>query len=318
MSPDQAPRRHVRRDDGSRAVSRTAYEGLFRDHYAELVKLASLLVDDRGSAEEIVQEAFMRLFRDWDRLERLDAAPAYLRTTVVNLSRSRLRHHAVRRRHALGPLDPEPAADLHVIARQADDTVFAAITKLPRRQRECLVLRYYLDLSEGEIATTLADLARVGEVAHQPRVHRARRRARGRPVITEAQVRDALHDAAAAVEVDEDVAWQRAWIEVARQPRRRVRRTSMALAAAAVVVVAVLAWQLVTRDDTAPSVNSLTPPAASEPAAPTTAFDQLAPGGTRRAAGLDRRRRHARRRTRERRRRAACGPTTARALRRRS
>jgi hypothetical protein len=99
-------------------------------------------------------------------------------------------------------------------------------------------------------------------------------------VITEAQVRDALHDAAAAVEVDEDVAWQRAWIEVARQPRRRVRRTSMALTAAAVVVVAVLAWQLVTRDDTAPSVNSLTPPAASEPAAPKTAFDQLAPGVT--------------------------------------
>ena len=155
MSPDQAPRRRARRDDGSRAVGRTAYEGLFRDHYTELVKLASLLVDDRGSAEEIVQEAFMRLFRDWDRLERLDAAPAYLRTTVVNLSRSRLRHRAVRRRHPLGPLDPDPAADLHVIARQADDTVFAAITKLPRRQRECLVLRYYLDLSEGEIATTL-------------------------------------------------------------------------------------------------------------------------------------------------------------------
>jgi RNA polymerase sigma-70 factor (sigma-E family) len=152
MSPDQVPRR---RDDGARAVSRTAFEGLFRDHYAELVKLASLLVDDRGSAEEVVQEAFTRLFRDWDRLERLDAAQGYLRASVVNLSRSRLRHRAVRRRHPMGPLDPEPAADLHVIARQADDAVFAAITKLPRRQRECLVLRYYLDLSEAEIAATL-------------------------------------------------------------------------------------------------------------------------------------------------------------------
>ena len=155
MSPDQVPRRRAARDESTRAVSRTAYEGLFRNHYSGLVKLASLLVDDRGAAEEVVQEAFMRLFRAWDRLERLDAAPAYLRTTVVNLSRSRLRHRAVRRRHPLGPLDPEPAADLHVIARQADDTVFAAITQLPRRQRECLVLRYYLDLSEADIAATL-------------------------------------------------------------------------------------------------------------------------------------------------------------------
>jgi RNA polymerase sigma-70 factor (sigma-E family) len=152
MSPYEAPRR---RDDRNRAVSRSAYEGLFRDHYAELVKLAWLLVDDTGSAEEVVQEAFMRLFRHWDRLERLDAAPAYLRASVVNLSRSRLRRRAISRRHPLGPLDPEPAADLHVLARQADDAVFAAITKLPRRQRECLVLRYYADLSDPEIATTL-------------------------------------------------------------------------------------------------------------------------------------------------------------------
>jgi hypothetical protein len=99
-------------------------------------------------------------------------------------------------------------------------------------------------------------------------------------VITEARIREALHDAVAHVEVDEDLAWQRAWIEVARQPIHRLRRTSMALAAAAAVAVAVLAWQLVARDDTSPSVNSVTRPAASEPAAPKTVFDQLAPGAT--------------------------------------
>jgi RNA polymerase sigma-70 factor (sigma-E family) len=166
MSPFEVPRR---RDERNPAVSRSAYEGLFRDHYAQLVRLASLLVDDKGTAEEVVQEAFMRLFRHWDRLERLDAAPAYLRASVVNLSRSRLRRRAVSRRHALGPLDPEPAADLRVIARQADDAIFAAITKLPRRQRECLVLRYYGDLSDPEIATTLG----VSRGAVKSYMHRA-------------------------------------------------------------------------------------------------------------------------------------------------
>jgi RNA polymerase sigma-70 factor (sigma-E family) len=166
MSPFEAPRR---RHDRAPATSRSAYEGLFRDHYAQLVKLASLLVDDRESAEEVVQEAFLRLFRHWDRLERIDAAPAYLRTSVVNISRSSLRRRAVRRRQPFGPLDPEPAADLHVIARQADDEVFAAISALPRRQRECMVLRYYLDLSDSEIAETLG----VSLGAVKSYVHRA-------------------------------------------------------------------------------------------------------------------------------------------------
>lgn len=166
MSPFEAPRR---RDDRARSTSRSAYEGLFRDHYAQLVKLASLLVDDRESAEEVVQEAFLRLFRHWDRLDRLDAAPAYLRTSVVNIARSRLRRRAVRRRQPIGPLDPEPAADLHVIARQADNAVFAAISALPRRQRECMVLRYYLELSDSQIAETLG----VSLGAVKSYVHRA-------------------------------------------------------------------------------------------------------------------------------------------------
>lgn len=97
-------------------------------------------------------------------------------------------------------------------------------------------------------------------------------------MITETRIREALHDAAAHVEVDEDLAWQRAWLEVARQPIRRVRRMSIALAAAAVVVVAVLSWQLFTRNDSSPSVQSVTHPASSAPTAPKTLFDRLAPG----------------------------------------
>lgn len=152
MSPYEVPRR---REDRELAVSRSIFEGLFRDHYARLVRVAWLLVDNKDSAEDVVQEAFTRLFRHWDRIEHLDAAPAYLRTTVVNLARSKLRRRAVRRRHPFGPLDPEPAAELRVVARDDENEVMGAMVKLPRRQRECLVLRYYLDLSEAEIAVTL-------------------------------------------------------------------------------------------------------------------------------------------------------------------
>jgi len=152
MSPYEVPRR---REDRDRGVRRSAFEGLFRDNYAGLVRVAWLLVDSKDSAEEIVQEAFMRLFQQWDRLDHVDAAPAYLRATVVNLARSRLRTRSVRRRHRSGPLDPEPAAELRVLARDEENEVLVAMAKLPRRQRECVVLRYYLDLSEAEIASTL-------------------------------------------------------------------------------------------------------------------------------------------------------------------
>ncbi len=132
-----------------------ALAALFRDHYADLVRLASLLVDDQGAAEEVVQEAFVGLFRRWDRLDDIRAAPAYLRTTVVNLARSRLRRRAVRRRHRPELLPDAPSAELGALARDEERALLAAIGRLPRRQRECLVLRYYLDLGQAESATIL-------------------------------------------------------------------------------------------------------------------------------------------------------------------
>src|ERR1041384_8207107 len=66
-----------------------------RDHYAELVRLACLLVDDRGSGEEIVQEAFVRVYQAWARIEQ---PLVYLRSTVLNLARSRMRRRQVARR----------------------------------------------------------------------------------------------------------------------------------------------------------------------------------------------------------------------------
>ena len=134
-----------------------ALELLYAAHWRRLVRLAVLLVHDVGTAEEIVQECFVAVHGRWGRLHDPDKALAYLRQSVVNRSRSHLRHLAVVRRHVDREPPPEPvagpdhAASDH--ARRA--TVLAALRALPRRQREVLALRYYADLSEAEIAETL-------------------------------------------------------------------------------------------------------------------------------------------------------------------
>src|SRR6266508_2710038 len=112
-------------------------------------RLAALLVDDVGTAEEIVQDAFVLVHRRWDHVERPEQ---YLRKAVVNLARSRVRRRMVARRHP--PLrEPDvPAADE---LTSDHHEVIDALRALPRRQREVLVLRYYLDQSEQEIAATL-------------------------------------------------------------------------------------------------------------------------------------------------------------------
>jgi RNA polymerase sigma-70 factor (sigma-E family) len=155
MFEGPVPARPSRRERSERVERVSALESLFREQYRTLVHAAWLLVDDQGSAEEIVQEAFLRIYRHWDRLASYHAAPTYLRTTVVNLARSRLRRRLVHRRHAPGPLDPAPSAEMHALATDEQHAVTAALATLPRRQRECLVLRFYLELSEAEIATTL-------------------------------------------------------------------------------------------------------------------------------------------------------------------
>src|SRR5262245_29273785 len=111
-----------------------ALEDLFRENYASLVRLASLLVDDRGLAEEVVQEAFVGLVRNWHRLADASAAPAYLRRAVLNGSRSNLRRRAVRRRHRDTEPPDAPSAEFGALARDEERTVVAAVARLPRRQ----------------------------------------------------------------------------------------------------------------------------------------------------------------------------------------
>jgi len=125
---------------------------LYREHARLLVRLAVLLVDDVGIAEEIVQDAFVLVHR---RLGHVERPVAYLRTTVVNLSRSRLRRRLVARRHPGLVERDAPAADERVGLRDDQRAVITALQRLPRRQREVLVLRYWSELSEDEIAATL-------------------------------------------------------------------------------------------------------------------------------------------------------------------
>jgi RNA polymerase sigma-70 factor (sigma-E family) len=134
-----------------------ALEVLYAAHWRQLVRLAVMLLHDQGAAEEVVQDSFVAMHSKWGRLHDPDKALAYLRQSVVNRARSRLRHLAVVRRHAERQAPPAVVAGADHTAYDLDrrSTVLDALRALPRRQREVLALRYYLDLSEAEIAEVL-------------------------------------------------------------------------------------------------------------------------------------------------------------------
>jgi len=127
-------------------------DDLYRSHRMGMVRLAILLVDDIASAEDVVQEAFAGLYKQWGSLRDTGAAIGYLRTAVVNASRSMLR----RRRTARAYVVPDPgtarSAESLAIMSAEHRAVVEAMSALAPRQREVLVLRYYGGLSEAEIA----------------------------------------------------------------------------------------------------------------------------------------------------------------------
>jgi RNA polymerase sigma-70 factor (sigma-E family) len=132
-----------------------ATEELFRERYSEMVGLAGLLLNDRGAAEEVVQDAFAKYHLARHRVREPERQVAYLRSIVCNLARGRLRRWGLeRRRRPLPEREALPTSDA-AEARHRRDAVAAALAGLPRRQRECVVLRYWLDLPEREIAATL-------------------------------------------------------------------------------------------------------------------------------------------------------------------
>lgn len=130
---------------------------LFDVHYAPLVRMAWLLVDDRESAEDVVMDAFISLFRRWSAIRDYDDAYRYVRSCVLNGARSQLRHRRVVRLHETAPGEGGAGpANLDVAVQGTNRAaVVQLLHALPVRQRQVLVLRYFLDLSEAEIADTL-------------------------------------------------------------------------------------------------------------------------------------------------------------------
>jgi len=125
---------------------------LYSVHYRALVRLAALLVRDIPTAEEVVQDSFVAMHGGWQRLRDAENALAYLRQAVVNRSRSVLRHRTVVDKNLQKPPPDMPSAEHGALAQLERSAVVDALRKLPDRQREAIVLRYYADFSEAEAA----------------------------------------------------------------------------------------------------------------------------------------------------------------------
>jgi RNA polymerase sigma-70 factor (sigma-E family) len=143
---------------GPAADPAAAITELYREHALGLTRLALVLVRDRQAAEDIVQDAFCGLHRRWHQLRDADNALPYVRSAVLNGCRSKFR-----RDKAAGPgrgayeqhSPPACSAESAVMADAERREVLAALLRLPTRQREALVLRYYLELSEADTASAM-------------------------------------------------------------------------------------------------------------------------------------------------------------------
>ncbi len=245
---------------------------LYAEHALGLVRLAVVMTGDRAAAEDIVQDAFLGLYRRWDRLPDMTAPLAYLRVSVVNGCRTALRR---RSRLRLWPgAAPTTAwtrstlaggwgsaarlaesAEARVLLSEQERTVAAALRKLPRRQREALVLRYYLDLSVERDRAGHGGQPRHREVRHPPRARRRRPDPEGGIMSREEDlIRSTTHAIASTVREVPALRLEEAPDELrypARAPRRGRGRPrgwlswGAPLTAAAVVVVLAIALVIV-------------------------------------------------------------------------
>jgi len=144
-----------------------AVTALYLTHYRALVRIAALLVQDLATAEEIVQDSFVAVHAAWRRLPDADHALSYLRRSVVDRSRSALRQHVV-----VDKLAPRIAPDLHSGHHEVEverSAFISALWTLPARQREVVVLRYFADLPETQVASA----TRISEAAVRANADRA-------------------------------------------------------------------------------------------------------------------------------------------------
>jgi RNA polymerase sigma-70 factor (sigma-E family) len=128
---------------------------LYQAHALGLVKLAVLMIGDQSAAEDVVQDAFLGLYRRWQGLHDPDKALGYLRSSVLNGCRSVHRIRFRRQAITLDPPEPVDSAEAEAMLGEAHREVLAALRRLPRRQREAVVLRYYLDMTEEQAAQAM-------------------------------------------------------------------------------------------------------------------------------------------------------------------
>ena len=127
----------------------------YQAHYRSLLGLAALLLDDTASCEDVVQEAFIRVHAARRRVREPDKTLAYLRQTVVNLSRSTLRRRILGLRLLQKPMPDMASAEEGAYDALERDQLLQAMRGLQRRQREVLVLRYFADMTEAQVADSL-------------------------------------------------------------------------------------------------------------------------------------------------------------------
>ncbi|MBP0455509.1 SigE family RNA polymerase sigma factor [Kitasatospora sp. RG8] len=127
----------------------------YQAHYRSLLRLAALLLDDLSTCEDVVQEAFIRVHAARRRVREPEKTLAYLRQTVVNLSRSTLRRRILGLRLLPKPMPDMASAEEGAYDALERDQLKAALRGLQRRQREVLVLRYFVDMTEAQVAETL-------------------------------------------------------------------------------------------------------------------------------------------------------------------
>jgi RNA polymerase sigma-70 factor (sigma-E family) len=154
LPPDTRPPDARPPDSAAAAVG-----ALYESSALGLIRMAYVMLGDLPSAEDVVQEAFCGLYRRWDRLASTEGALSYVRTSVLNGCRSALRRRAVRRgfvQHRILADEP-PAASAETVALGGEERqeVIRALARLPHRQREVLVLRFYAELPDEQIARAM-------------------------------------------------------------------------------------------------------------------------------------------------------------------
>jgi RNA polymerase sigma-70 factor (sigma-E family) len=150
---------HVDTDDpaagamGAGATAERHVTALYEAHALALARMALVMLGDPGAAEDVVQDAFLGLYRRWDHLTDPSAALAYLRTSVLNGCRNAMRRRS--RPGAVTEEQPLESAEATVLHTEEHRAILDAVRRLPARQREAVVLRYYLDMSEDQAAATM-------------------------------------------------------------------------------------------------------------------------------------------------------------------